>query len=178
MGAAERHGPFVADLAAQRPRLGESEVMRLAWQPRADEAGERGDVPTMSLVTDPLRKGERQLRFVDRVRPVGFAWRRPKASQPLLVEALEDFGVVDSGGGDEVGAHLPQLVDPAGIAHPEDVEILGRGCGFDGRPQPGTEALGRVIAAGEVSGRGVMTDQASCAPGGFGLRRTPFCALS
>jgi hypothetical protein len=43
MDPAERHGVFVAGLAAERARLQVAEVMRVAWPATADEAWLLGD---------------------------------------------------------------------------------------------------------------------------------------
>ena len=55
---AEGHDPFVADLTSKRPRLGKAEMMRLAWCPSADEAGEGGHVFEVLAVPNSLRCGD------------------------------------------------------------------------------------------------------------------------
>jgi hypothetical protein len=51
MKAANWDGVFVANLAAEGSRLGEANVMRLAWRPAADDARLRRDESAMLLVT-------------------------------------------------------------------------------------------------------------------------------
>ena len=57
MEATEGNRVLVADLSAERARLGESEVMRLAWRPAADHAGLRCDELAMLLVAEAYRFG-------------------------------------------------------------------------------------------------------------------------
>jgi hypothetical protein len=41
MGPAQRHGEFVADLAAQRPRLGKLKMVGIGWPPARRNAARR-----------------------------------------------------------------------------------------------------------------------------------------
>jgi hypothetical protein len=50
VGAAERHGVLVADLAAQRPRLREAQVMRLTGLPLTSKARLRGHESEMGAM--------------------------------------------------------------------------------------------------------------------------------
>jgi hypothetical protein len=52
MEATDRNSVLVADLSAERARLGEAEMMRLAWSPPADHAGLRCDELAMLLVAE------------------------------------------------------------------------------------------------------------------------------
>jgi hypothetical protein len=47
METADGDRVFIADFSADRPRLGEANVMRLGGRPAADDAGLRGDGPAM-----------------------------------------------------------------------------------------------------------------------------------
>ena len=55
MGAAERHGVFVADFLGYRLRLGESKVMRIGRGPAADQAGLLGDKLEVACVSPATR---------------------------------------------------------------------------------------------------------------------------
>ena len=50
MGAAERDGEFIADLAAERPRLQVAKMMRVGWFAAADQARLLGDKAKVFLV--------------------------------------------------------------------------------------------------------------------------------
>ncbi len=65
MCGTERHDPLVADLAPDRPRLGKTHMVGMAWQTPADEAGPGGHVAEMLLVPDPARRVYGKGRFVD-----------------------------------------------------------------------------------------------------------------
>ena len=52
MEATEGNRVLVADLSAERPWLGEAEMMRLARRPAADHTGLRGDELAMLLVAE------------------------------------------------------------------------------------------------------------------------------
>ena len=58
MDAAERHGEFIAGLAAERPRLHESEVMRVGMLAPAHQACLFGDEPQMLLIAMAARFGD------------------------------------------------------------------------------------------------------------------------
>ena len=49
--SADRHCVFVADLSAERPRLGKANVMRFAWNPAADDARLRCEVFAVQFVS-------------------------------------------------------------------------------------------------------------------------------
>ena len=65
VGAAERHHEFVADLAAERPRLGEAQVVRVGRLAAADQAGLLGDEPQVLLVAVALGLRQREHALVD-----------------------------------------------------------------------------------------------------------------
>ena len=65
VAAAERHDEFVADLAAERARLGEPQVVRVGGRAAADQAGLLGDEPQVLLVAVALGLGEREHALVD-----------------------------------------------------------------------------------------------------------------
>ena len=58
MDPADRNRVFVTDLAAERPRLSEANVMRFDGPATADDAGLRGDESAMLFIaqTDGLRR--------------------------------------------------------------------------------------------------------------------------
>ena len=58
MDVAQRHGPFVADLAAHGARLGVPDVVRLGGCSGADHAGQAGDEFKMVLVAHAAWPGE------------------------------------------------------------------------------------------------------------------------
>ena len=57
VGSAERHRKFVADFAAERPGLGEAQVMGVGRLPRAYQARLGGHKLPMVFVTQPARFG-------------------------------------------------------------------------------------------------------------------------
>ena len=63
--AAERHGELIADFGAERPRLGEADVVRVGRGPAAQDARLRGDVAQMVLVTDPSGLTQNQHALID-----------------------------------------------------------------------------------------------------------------
>jgi hypothetical protein len=65
VGAAERDGELVADLAAQRPRLAEAQVMGVGGAATADEAWLLGDELDVGFVADAARLRKAQAAFVD-----------------------------------------------------------------------------------------------------------------
>ena len=83
MSAAQRHYEFVADLAAQRTRLHEAEVMGIRWRSPAHETGLLHDEPEMLLVAIATRLGDREDTLVNTARPAN-ARRSPTRSPPLL----------------------------------------------------------------------------------------------
>ncbi len=58
MDVAQRHGPFVADLAAHGAWLGMPDVVRLGGCSGADHAGQAGDKLEMVFVAHAARLGE------------------------------------------------------------------------------------------------------------------------
>ena len=62
---AQRDDVFVADLAAQRARLGEAEVVGIGRFAAADDAGLGGDEHQVRLVAVPARFAESQRALVD-----------------------------------------------------------------------------------------------------------------
>ena len=64
--SAERDGELVTDLAAECLRLREPDVVGIARLGAAQEAGLRGHVPEVILVTDPLRLLQDKGALVDR----------------------------------------------------------------------------------------------------------------
>ena len=78
--AAQRDGEFVTDLFAERPALGEAEVMGIAGYASADQAGLLRHVFEMSPVTDPPWLRKREHAFVD---PLFFAHRCLSRRPPL-----------------------------------------------------------------------------------------------
>ena len=65
VAAAERHGELVADFGAERPRLGEADVVRVGRGPAAQDARLGGDVAQMVLVTNPSGLTQNQHALVD-----------------------------------------------------------------------------------------------------------------
>ena len=65
MTAAERHGELVADLAAERPALGKSQVMGVAGLPTADQTGLLRHKAHMVVIADAPRLWMGENRFVD-----------------------------------------------------------------------------------------------------------------
>ena len=57
MAAAERHGKFVAHLAAKRPMLGKAQMMRIGGCAAANEAGLLDDEPNVLTVAYPAWLG-------------------------------------------------------------------------------------------------------------------------
>jgi hypothetical protein len=55
MGAAQRNGVFVADLAAHGPRLGKAQMIRIVGPPLAEQARLRRDKSEMIFVAPPHR---------------------------------------------------------------------------------------------------------------------------
>jgi len=55
--ATDGNGVFVADLATERARLGEADVVRFARRPAADDAGLGCDISAVLLVAKPNRLG-------------------------------------------------------------------------------------------------------------------------
>ena len=53
MAATQRHGEFVADLAAKRPILREAKVVGIGGVPAADQTGLLGDEFDMAFVPNP-----------------------------------------------------------------------------------------------------------------------------
>jgi len=66
MTAAERNCEFIADLAAECPALGESEMMRIRRPPAADQTRMLGDGSDMIPVTQAARFGHRQGALINR----------------------------------------------------------------------------------------------------------------
>ena len=62
---AEGHRVFVADLSAQGPRLGETEMVRIGRTGAAKKTGLRGDIAEMGLVAKPPGFTKRQDALVD-----------------------------------------------------------------------------------------------------------------
>ena len=60
---AQWNGEFVADFAAQGPRLGEPKVVRIGWATSANQARMRGNELQMRLVAMSARLAERKLAF-------------------------------------------------------------------------------------------------------------------
>ena len=65
MRAAQRYSEFVAGLAAERPRLHVSKVMRVRWFAAADEACLLSNVTQMIPVPVPARRSNREDALVD-----------------------------------------------------------------------------------------------------------------
>jgi len=57
MEAADGNREFVADLAAERARLSEANLVRFAWRPAAHNAWLGREIPTMLSVAKPNRLG-------------------------------------------------------------------------------------------------------------------------
>src|SRR6516225_9644306 len=73
MRAAERHGEFVADFAAERPRLQVAKMMRIGLFASADETRLLGDIPKVLRVTIAPRSRSNELALADAVRLVEVA---------------------------------------------------------------------------------------------------------
>jgi hypothetical protein len=65
MLTAERDREFVADLSAKRPRLRETEMVRIARRGAAQKAGLGRDIAEMCLVANAIRLGQGERAFVD-----------------------------------------------------------------------------------------------------------------
>ena len=65
MAAAQRHGEFIADLAAQCRVLGKAQMMRVGRQPAANEARLLGHQTDVFAVANPAWLGVGQFAFVD-----------------------------------------------------------------------------------------------------------------
>jgi hypothetical protein len=65
MNTAERHGEFIAGLAAERARLQVAQVMRVGWLATADEAWLLGDTAKVLPVAIPPRCGNGEDALVD-----------------------------------------------------------------------------------------------------------------
>src|SRR6516162_2837156 len=65
VGAAERDCELIADLAAERARLREAQVMRVGWLARAEQAWQRGDVAQVLLVAVAPRDADGEHALVD-----------------------------------------------------------------------------------------------------------------
>ncbi len=83
MGAAERDGELIADLAAERPLLGEADVVRVAGLAAADEAGLGGDKLEVGLVAVAASVADRQLRGRLRRGDMGAAGARARDCSTL-----------------------------------------------------------------------------------------------
>ena len=57
MAAAERDRELIADLAAQRPMLGEAQMMGIGRPAAANQTGLLGDKPNVVAVAYPARLG-------------------------------------------------------------------------------------------------------------------------
>jgi hypothetical protein len=55
MHEAERNCPLVAHFASQSPRLRETQMMRVAWDSRANKTRERGNIAQVIRVSNSLR---------------------------------------------------------------------------------------------------------------------------
>src|SRR6266568_2724736 len=62
---AERDGELVAHLAAERPLLGEAQMVRIAGPPPTNQAGLRGDELQVRPVPIPARLPDRQHALVN-----------------------------------------------------------------------------------------------------------------
>ena len=65
MRGAEWHHPFVADLAAQGPRLSKTQVMGMARAAATDETGLPGHIAQMLFISNAPWGADREGRFVD-----------------------------------------------------------------------------------------------------------------
>ena len=65
VATAERDSELVADLAAQRPALGKTQMMCIAGLPATNQAGLLGDMPEVIAIANPPEHGQRQGSFVD-----------------------------------------------------------------------------------------------------------------
>jgi hypothetical protein len=65
MGAADRHGEFVADLAAKCTSLREAEMMRIRRPPTANQARLFHHVSDVVTVTEPPRFREHRHTLID-----------------------------------------------------------------------------------------------------------------
>ena len=71
MASAQRDGELVADFAAERPALGEAQVMGIRRPAAADQARLLGHISDVISVPDPARLRKSQCALVD-----GFACDR------------------------------------------------------------------------------------------------------
>jgi hypothetical protein len=81
MATTVRHREFIADLHAQRSRLGEPQQMRIGRLTSADKAGLRGNILQVRFVAKPFGFGDRKAALVDLSRRhSGRRWRKGRAS--------------------------------------------------------------------------------------------------
>src|SRR6185437_8462510 len=136
---AKRDRPFVADLAPERARLGEAQMVSLAGRAATDEAGEGGDKAAVQGIAQPLGRGERQLGFVDGSRR-GFLLG--ELCGALLIELLQNLAEMRAIDGREFGPGASQMGDRSGIARPDRLEPLQAGGVLHQLAQGSTELLG------------------------------------
>ena len=74
MSPTQRHGELVADLAAKRPALGETQVMGVGRFAAADQTALLRYKAHMVAIADTPRLRMRESRFVDRL-AAGFSFR-------------------------------------------------------------------------------------------------------
>nr|WP_244558733.1 hypothetical protein [Bradyrhizobium brasilense] len=144
MGAAQRDGVLVADLAAESPWLGELQMVGVARALPADEAGLVPDKQQVRLASlagrllgmgQPLGDGWREVlqRALDARRSL---WERRRRNARGLIEGRSLFGHPGSvgllklgqiGGLDELGVRLPKGVfeRKAGLG-PDQQVLVGR----------------------------------------------------
>jgi hypothetical protein len=63
--ATERHRELIADLACERSRLREPQMMRIGWSATANKAGLLDDAPEVVAITDTTGSGEGEDVLVD-----------------------------------------------------------------------------------------------------------------
>ena len=69
--AAQRYRKFVADLAIERTRLREAQMMSIGWPATTNNTGLLNNVPHMIAVTDTTRFGEGKNALIDICYPAG-----------------------------------------------------------------------------------------------------------
>ncbi len=65
VSAAQWNGELIADLAAERPALGEAQMMGIAGLAAANQARLLGHISDVITITNPARLRQRQRCFVD-----------------------------------------------------------------------------------------------------------------
>ena len=113
---AQRHGEFVADLAAKRPALRKAQVMRIRRLAAANQTRLLGHESDMVAVANPARLGQGQGALVDRLGRtpcfLGVFWVRQRA---WLRPRLTPVSVGPPWRRNVCQLRLERVLDPLGI---------------------------------------------------------------